>query len=159
MTGPDDATREQPAVEPTVSTSPPPAQPVHWWSAIPTHLGKARTSTVVLGLLFLAIGALYLTVRPDVVGATTTGGDTEVTNPAPTTGGSTAPAPTATTPAPTSTVEPTTTEPTATEPTTTEPTTPSVPTNEPLPSGTTESVPPTTETTTAPPVPTSAPTG
>jgi hypothetical protein len=143
VTGPDDATREQPAVEPTVSTSPPPAQPVHWWSAIPTHLGKARTSTVVLGLLFLAIGALYLTVRPDVVGATTTGGDTEVTNPAPTTGGSTAPAPTATTPAPTST----------------EPTTPSVPTNEPLPSGTTESVPPTTETTTAPPVPTSAPTG
>ena len=34
-------------------------------SRIPAHLGRARTSTVVLSLLFLAIGTLYLNIRPD----------------------------------------------------------------------------------------------
>ncbi|MGZ4551389.1 MAG: hypothetical protein ACXVF0_17970, partial [Blastococcus sp.] len=46
----------------------------HWWSSVPRHLGRARTSTVILSVLFLAIGALYLTVRPTETATTTTGG-------------------------------------------------------------------------------------
>ena len=150
MTRSEDATGEQPVVEPTVSTAPPPAQPRRWWSAIPRHLGRARTSTLVLGLLFLAIGALYLNVRPDPEG-TTIVVDTGVTTPAPTTDGSpTTTPPATTTPAPTTTTEPTTTE---------ESTSP-VPTETSLPGETTETVPPpATETTSVPPVPTTRPTG
>ncbi|GAA3158488.1 hypothetical protein GCM10010531_07380 [Blastococcus jejuensis] len=151
MTGPDDATREQEVVDqPTVSTAPPPARPHRWWSGIPSHLGRARTSTAVLGVLFLALFALYLNVRPDPEGTTTTGGDTPVTEPATTTGGTT-PAPTTTTPpAPTSTAVPTTPEDTTTAPTT----------ESTLPSETTPTVPTTTGTTSVPAVPTTAtPTG
>ena len=54
-------TAEQPQVTATVS----PAAPQRSrWGAIPRHLGRARTSTVVLSLLFLGIGALWLNVRP-----------------------------------------------------------------------------------------------
>lgn len=35
-----------------------------WLAAVPRHVGRARTSTVVLSLLFLAIGTLYLNVHP-----------------------------------------------------------------------------------------------
>ncbi len=151
MTRSEDATGEQPAVEPTVSTAPPPARPRRWWSAIPKHLGRARTSTLVLGLLFLAIGALYLNVRPEPEG-TTIVVDTGVTTPAPTTGGTpTTTPPATTTPAPT----------TPSEPTTTEESTSTVPTESSVPGETTETVPtptPTTETTSVPPVPTT-PTG
>jgi hypothetical protein len=153
VTGPDDATREQPVVEPTVSTAPPPARAHRWWSVIPHHLGRARTSTVVLGLLFLAVFALYLNVRPDPVATTTTtGGVSEVTEPAPTTGGATTTVPpTTTSPVPTTEVPPTTT-PEAT--TTTESTETSAPPE------TTETVPAPTETTPAVPAPTTAtPTG
>ena len=55
-------TQEQPQVTATVSPAPPPKSR---WDAIPHHLGRARTSTVVLSVLFLAIGALWLNVRPD----------------------------------------------------------------------------------------------
>jgi hypothetical protein len=54
--------QEQPQVTATVSPAPPPKSR---WDAIPHHLGRARTSTVVLSVLFLAIGALWLNVRPD----------------------------------------------------------------------------------------------
>lgn len=109
MTDPrDEPTRELPAVTPSVSTAPPQSR---WhWSAIPSHLGRARTSTVVLALLFLAVGALYLNVKPPT-GTTTTGNETGVQQPV-------APA----TVAPTRTVQPTTTE-TATETTSEETTT------------------------------------
>jgi hypothetical protein len=156
VTAPDDPTREQPAVEPTVTTSPAPGPPPRWWSAIPRHLGRARTSTVVLAVLFLAIGALYFNVKPDAVAATPSGDDSEVTEPATTTPPDTTttppPAPTTTPPAPTTTVPPTTTE----ESTTTE-----APTETSAPAETTETVPPTTpETTSVPPLPTTAtPTG
>ena len=64
-------TQEQPAVTPTVSTAP---ERSRWHvSRIPGHLGRARTSTVVLVLLFLAIGALYLNIRPETTGTVTTG--------------------------------------------------------------------------------------
>jgi hypothetical protein len=57
------------AATPIVSTAPAGAAPPprsRWrWSAVPDHLGRARTSTVVLCVLFLAIGLLYLNVRPD----------------------------------------------------------------------------------------------
>ena len=49
---------QEPAPEPTVSTAPPPRR------RIPSHLGPARTSTVVLAVLWLALGTLYLNVRP-----------------------------------------------------------------------------------------------
>ena len=66
MTTPEDPTREQPPVAPSVSTAPPPAQPHSWWTTIPRHLGRARTSTIVLSLLFLSIGARWINIRPDV---------------------------------------------------------------------------------------------
>ncbi len=53
-------TQEQPQVTATVSPAPPPKSR---WDAIPHHLGRARTSTVVLSVLFLAIGALWLNIR------------------------------------------------------------------------------------------------
>lgn len=46
------------------SMSPDVAPGSRWWSAVPRHLGRARTSTVVLGLLFVGVFALYLNVRP-----------------------------------------------------------------------------------------------
>ncbi len=58
MTGP---TAEQPQVTATVSPAVPPRSR---WGAIPHHLGRARTSTVVLSVLFLGIGTLWLNVRP-----------------------------------------------------------------------------------------------
>ena len=147
MSAPDDAAREQPAVAPTVSTAPPPTSAPRWWSAIPKHLGRARTSTLVLSVLFLAIFALYLNVRPDEARTTTTG-DPAVTEPAPVPGGTTAPAPT--TAVPTTTVAPTTTE----------TTTSTTPTETTAPEQTTTSLPtPTLETTTVPPPTTTAPTG
>jgi hypothetical protein len=64
-------TQDQPAVTPTVSTAP---ERSRWHvSRIPGHLGRARTSTVVLVVLFLAIGALYLNIRPETTGTVTTG--------------------------------------------------------------------------------------
>jgi hypothetical protein len=142
VTGPSEPTGEQPA------------EPRRWWSVIPRHLGRARTSTVVIGLLFVALFALYLNVRPDPeVPAGATGGDTDVTEPAPTTGGTTPPP----VPEPTTTPPPSTVE----EPTTTEDTTTTVPEDTTVPPEPTETVPaPTTDTTSVPPLPTtSEPTG
>jgi hypothetical protein len=73
---------------PTVRTGPPggtvaPAGRRWTWGAIPDHLGRARTSTLVLSVLFLAIGTLYLNVRPDEQppGTATTGGTSDVQTP------------------------------------------------------------------------------
>ncbi|RBY96998.1 hypothetical protein DQ237_05195 [Blastococcus sp. TF02-8] len=111
--------------KPTVSTAPA-APPTHrWWSAIPSHLGRARTSTVVLAVLFVGIFFLYLEVKPPVEGSVTeeTGVDQPVV-----------PAPSTTTPPSTTEPEPTTEEedesPTSTPP----PTRTSAPTSEPEPS-------------------------
>jgi hypothetical protein len=151
VSGPDDdRTVEQPAVEqPSVRTAPAPSRIQRWWASVPSHVGPARTSTVVLAVLFLALGSLYLTVRPEpvpvvAVQTTTPAGTTARTTvpatsaptttttsetSAPTTSTTTAPtseptpespSETATTETPTDTVEPTTEVPT-TEPTTTEP--------------------------------------
>ncbi len=86
MSGPqDDATPDR-VQTPTVSTAPtsgetPPVEP-RWWhrSALPDHLGRARTSTVVLSVLFVAVFALYLNVRPDVrtPGTSPAGGSSDV---------------------------------------------------------------------------------
>ena len=100
MTGP---TGEQPQVTATVSPAVPPGSR---WGAIPRHLGRARTSTVVLSLLFLAIGALWLNIRPDPAPpAPASGGGTVVDQPAPLV--PTTPTPT-TEPVPTPTETPTT---------------------------------------------------
>ncbi|TKJ34070.1 hypothetical protein [Blastococcus sp. CCUG 61487] len=116
------------------------------WGKLPDHLGRARTSTVILVVLFLAIGLLYLNVRPEEQGGGSrpTGGTSDVeapvqpSEPTPTetpTETSTEPTPTddpdgTTTEAPTTTSPPSTTtspsEPTTEAPTTTtgpEPTT------------------------------------
>jgi hypothetical protein len=141
MTRPDDdRTVEQPVVEtPSVSTAPPPSRPHRWWSSIPSHLGRARTSTVVMAALFLAIGALYFNVRPDPVQPATTGDTVQTTPPARTTApptttapGTTAPETTTPEEVPTTTATdelPTTTEPPPVE--TTEPTIEPTPTEEP----------------------------
>jgi len=132
----DGPTTEQPEVAPTVTTAPARAG----WQRIPDHLGPARTSTVILGVLFLAIFALYLNIRPETPGAAGTGTTGTVTDtPVP----STTVEPTA----PSTTVTPTTREeePTTTEESTTssEPTggtdepTPAPPTETGLPTGTT----------------------
>lgn len=160
MSGPDDdrtvqlSTGEQPVVEqPSVRTAPAPSRIQRWWASVPPHVGPARTSTVVLAVLFLALGSLYLTVRPEpapvVAVQTTTPAPTTArtkvpvtsapaetttgtTTPAPTTATTTAPtsgpttattSATTTTGTPTSTVVPTTEVPT-TAPTTTEPAAP-----------------------------------
>jgi hypothetical protein len=130
-------TAEQPQVTATVS----PATPHRSrWGAIPRHLGRARTSTVVLSLLFLAIGALWINIRPDP--------ETPPADPAvvqqpvvPTTPSPTTPAPTSE-PVPTTAPETTTTSeaptpsstdvPTSTETSTRFPTTTSEP-SVPLP--------------------------
>jgi hypothetical protein len=119
MTEPEKRTAEQSVVEPSVSTAP---ARDGWRSRIPAHLGRARTSTVVLSVLFLAIFALYLNIRPETPGTVaTTTSDTGTVQPVPTT---TAPAPETTaepTPTTTSTSPRTTSEPTTSaEPTTTE---------------------------------------
>jgi cytoskeletal protein RodZ len=102
----------------SVSTAPPPA-PRRWWTAVPHHLGRARTSTVVLTLLFVGLYALYLNVRPPDPPAGAPSGSTVQTS-----------APAATGPAePTETSAPTTTAPT------TEPTTAPSPTEESGPAG------------------------
>ncbi|TFV80125.1 hypothetical protein E4P40_18145 [Blastococcus sp. CT_GayMR20] len=130
------STGEQPAVTPTVSTAPARSR----WSKLPAHLGRARTSTVVLGVLFLAIGTLWLNIRPETPDAGTTTSGVSDQQPAPTT---TPAAPTTaeetTTPAPETTDdEPTTTE----ESTTSEPT--SGTTDSPTPTDPTETDAPTT---------------
>jgi hypothetical protein len=95
----------EPARELSVSTAPPSA-PRRWWSAVPHHLGRARTSTVVLALLFVGLYTLYLYVRPpDVPTAPATDGTTVQT-----------PARSDTPLIPTGTAEPTTTAPATTTP-------------------------------------------
>ena len=108
---------------PTVSTAPARSGP---FSRIPAHLGRARTSTVVLGLLFVAIFALYLTIKPADPGtASTTTTETGTEQQAP----ATTPAPAPATTAPETPAEPTTpdaetsTPTTVPEPTLDEPTT------------------------------------
>ena len=101
-------TAEQPKVTATVSPAAPPARPR--WRSIPHHLGRARTSTVVLSLLFLAIGALWLNIRPDPQrDVPTSGAGTVVDSPAPApeTAEPSTPAPTSEA-VPTTSAEPTT---------------------------------------------------
>jgi len=106
----------EPPVTPTVTSAPARSR----WSKVPAHLGRARTSTVVLGVLFLAIGTLYLNIRPETVATTTVEiGDqqpAQTTEPAaPTTAETTTPAPATTAPEPTTAEETTPTdEPTGT---------------------------------------------
>ena len=121
MTGPDrppgdGPTREQPVVAPSVATAP--AQGRGRFSRIPSHLGRARTSTVVLAVLFVGIFGVYLAIRPAEPGAaSSTTPDTGTEQPAP----ATTPTPTPTTTAPETTTEPTTSAPTPTRTPTTAP--------------------------------------
>ena len=102
---------EQPATRapgtPTVSTAPPRSR----WrlGTVPSHVGPARTSTLVLAVLFVLVAALWIGVRPDPVQVAPTGGTGTVpvqqqpTTRAPTTAPrTTTTAPTTTAPASTS---------------------------------------------------------
>ena len=109
----------EPTVTPQVTTAPAGTA----WSRIPHHLGRARTSTVVLGVLFLAIGTLYLNIRPETTDPATAG-----------TGGNVQQSTTPTT-VPTTTAPPTTAPETTAEQ---EPTESTAPTEEPLPTETSE---------------------
>ena len=143
MTTPETNGPGEPTRQVSVSTAPPPA-PRRWWSAVPHHLGRARTSTVVLALLFVGVYTLYLHVRPpDPVVAPAQ--ESTVQTPA-------SPAPAD----PAETTEPTTPAPTTTDPTSTPP---AVTTGEEAPAESTEPAPTTAgdETTTQAP-PTTAPT-
>ena len=154
MSTPDqDRTPRTPA-SPSVSTAPagtgsttPDVGPGHrWWSSVPRHLGRARTSTVVLGVLFLAVFALWLNVRPPEDGTPRTPSDPadvdapvvpglpEETEPAPaetTEPTPTAPRPTTSAPAPEETEPTGSATPTTTAEPTTGTTTPSVPADSP----------------------------
>jgi hypothetical protein len=60
---------EQPQTEvaatPSVTTAPPRAR---WrFASVPSRLGRARTSTVVLAVLFVAVFVLWVYVRPETV--------------------------------------------------------------------------------------------
>ncbi|SEK94020.1 serine/threonine protein kinase [Blastococcus sp. DSM 46786] len=136
--------------EPTVSTAPAAAPgspadsaspaPRHgWWAAIPRRLGRARTSTVVLAVLFVAVFALWLNVKPPAPGATPPAEDTGVTEPTD----------------PAGTTEPTQTE--EAEPT--EEPAPTTPQSEPTPRPTTTAPSSPGTTTTAPETTAPAPTG
>lgn len=122
-------TAEQPAAgrrieSPSVSTAPARSGP---FSRIPSHLGRARTSTVVLGLLFVGIFALWLSIKPAEPGTgSTTTTETGTEQPVPV-------------PVPTTTAPETSTDPTTTAPrsTTSAPTTASEPTTDEEPSDTT----------------------
>jgi hypothetical protein len=94
---------DQPAPAPSVSTAPPGTRR----RRIPAHLGPARTSTVILAVVWLALGALYLNVRPDNPATASSGSGTSVE--------STEPDRTTTPPASTTATEPTTTEPSSSE--------------------------------------------
>ena len=131
---------EQPQTEvapaPSVSTAPPRSR---WrFGNVPAHLGRARTSTVVLGVLFVGILVLWLFVRPETVQTTTTG----------TPGGVPAPTAPASTQAPQTSATPTTAPTTTTSPeTTTEQTTTTEGTTSATTSSTTRSATPSRGTT------------
>ena len=94
MTGPERPTVTTAPAEGASSATTSPRAPLGR-RRLPPHIGPARTSTVLLALAFLAIGLLYLYVKPP---ETRTAG---VTDPAPVTSRSvvpTAPAPAPTTP-------------------------------------------------------------
>ncbi|UOY00714.1 hypothetical protein [Blastococcus sp. PRF04-17] len=151
MTAPQDGRPEQqPEVAPTVSTAPARSR----WSKLPAHLGRARTSTVVLAVLFVGLGLLYLEIRPTPTGRGPTA-ETSNQQPASTT---TPAAPATTTPPATDEPGTTTQTPTTTEdfPTTTpgEPpttTTPDAPTGTTAPTETAPPGPGTMPTTVSPP--------
>ena len=63
MSTPETSGPARTAGRPSGSTAPSPGRR-SWWSAVPHHLGRARTSTVVLALLFVGLYTLYLYVRP-----------------------------------------------------------------------------------------------
>ena len=102
------------AATPSVTTAPARAR---WrFANVPSRLGRARTSTVVLAVLFVAVFVLWVYVRPETVAT-----------PAGTTGDVNAPvAPASTSSVPTTTEAPATTDATTTAPseTTTESGTP-----------------------------------
>jgi hypothetical protein len=151
VTTPQEQQPAQPAPAPTVSTVPPASR-----RRIPAHLGPARTSTVILAVLWLALGALYLNVRPESPETASRSSTVQTTDPA-----RTATAPPAPTTAPATTTTATTTgTATTTAETTTAETTTSTPaitgTSEPTASEPTTTPPPTTA---VPLPPTTTPTG
>jgi hypothetical protein len=94
---------------PQVTTAPPRAR----WrlGRVPARLGRARTSTVVLAVVWLLVALLWLDVRPPPAQVTPAGGSGTATTPAPAT---TRPPEAPRSSAPATTVPPTTPERTAT---------------------------------------------
>ncbi|WP_222264696.1 hypothetical protein [Modestobacter marinus] len=64
--------QQQTGVQPAVTTMPATRRSRLWpGGKLPARIGRARTSTLVLGSLFLLLFALYVAVRPDPVEYTT----------------------------------------------------------------------------------------
>jgi len=119
---------QQTAEQPAVTTSPPADRNRVWQRKLPAHLGRARTSTVVIGALFLLLGGLntVLPTDPYVDVPTADGGTVRVrssqyTPPATSTPSTTAPATTSEEPRPTSASPTTTARTTAPRSTTSDP--------------------------------------
>jgi len=56
---------QQTAEQPAVTTSPPADRTRVWQRKLPAHLGRARTSTVVIGALFLLLGGVNTVLPTD----------------------------------------------------------------------------------------------
>ncbi|TWH74737.1 hypothetical protein JD78_03282 [Modestobacter roseus] len=62
------------AEQPDIATAPESARTPVWRRRPPARLGRARTSTVVLGVLFVTFFALWLGIRPEYVDVPLPGG-------------------------------------------------------------------------------------
>ena len=143
---------QQTVEQPEVTTAPATRRARIWQRRLPARIGRARTSTVIIGCLFVLLGGLNFVLPqedPYVVVPTSDGGTVRVREsqytPAPTTPSTTAPAPTSEAPA-TTTSRPTGTRTTSTAPedeeetgTTTAPSTTPRTTSAPAPSSTSSS--------------------
>ena len=110
MTGPQDelpttVVPQQTVEQPAVTTAPATRRARMWNRKLPARIGRARTSTVVIGCLFVLLGGLNFVLPeqdPYVTVPTSDGGTVRVRQsqytPAPTSPSTTAPAPTSSVP-------------------------------------------------------------
>ncbi|MGY1750521.1 hypothetical protein [Modestobacter sp. SYSU DS0511] len=80
MSTPDDqpttVQRQVTAEQPAVTTGEAPARSRVWQRRLPSRIGRAHTSTVVIGALFVVLFALWLAARPAYVDVELPGGGT-----------------------------------------------------------------------------------
>ncbi|MGY1856495.1 hypothetical protein [Modestobacter sp. SYSU DS0290] len=70
MSNPDDqptTVQRRTAAQPSVATAPESGRTPIWGRRLPARIGRARTSTVLLGTLFVGLFALWIAIRPAYV--------------------------------------------------------------------------------------------